>query len=872
MGQTGNGQSDACSDPLLAGSSACNVQSQQNPTSGMQGIQFPQPSATRPQVPSFYNDTEGLTTQNYATGQTSRYYSSFQRSLPPEPLTELQRFVASTTGEILPIYGADLFRNIPSTFAPVENAPVPSDFVIGPDDELRIRVWGQVSFSSNVRVDRSGDIFLPHVGPVHVAGLRFGQVEGQLRDAIARVYRNFDLTVNMGQIRSIQVYLAGQARRPGVYTVSSLSTLVDALFAAGGPSIQGSLRHIELRRDGVVVTDFDLYDLLIHGDKSKDVKLLPGDVIYIPSVGPQVALTGSVRVPGIYELRGTETISSLLADAGGTTSVAAASRILIERIDNHRDRHAMQVAYDKAGLATPLADGDVLRIESILPSYAKTVTLRGNVANPGRFAWHPGMHVSDLIPDKESLISRNYWWRRAQLGLPAPEFEPAIGSNILRQPTEPIPAPGTRAQQALYSQSRNSESGYLQEQSAMNAQAVRNQVASGQPDQSGTVEAYPPGSGNPSGYDLSNNFGDNRQPGAGSGWNRALASQQPSALSNNRAGVPRSSNDRSRDAMYVLIPEIDWAYASIERQNPANLKTEVLGFDLGKLILQHDGSQDLELQPGDIVTVFSEADIRLPLAQQTKVVTLEGEFLHAGSYTVKPGETLRQLVERAGGLTSAAYLYGSQFTRESTRAIQQARMDDYIQSLEMQMQRGNITLAASGVADPTQLAGNSATQSSERDIVGRLRQIRATGRIVLEFSPSTSGVAAVPEIALENGDTFVVPSVPAAVNVVGAVYNQNSFLYSTRRRVRDYLHLAGGPNRDADYHHAFIIRADGEVIGRASYSGAWGNSFDSLRLYPGDTIVVPDKSIKPPALRTLADWSNVFSQLAVGAATINLLR
>ena len=168
--------------------------------------------------------------------------------LPPEPLTEFQKFVASTTGLVLPVYGADLFRRIPSTFAPVDMAPVPPDYVVGPGDELRIRIWGQVSLSANVRVDRSGEIYLPQVGQVHVAGLKFSELDAHLREAVGRVYHNFDLTVDVGQIRAIQVYVSGEARQPGVYTVSSLSTLVDALFASGGPSVEGSMRSIELRR------------------------------------------------------------------------------------------------------------------------------------------------------------------------------------------------------------------------------------------------------------------------------------------------------------------------------------------------------------------------------------------------------------------------------------------------------------------------------------------------------------------------------------------------------------------------------------------------------------------------------------------------
>ena len=201
--------------------------------------------------------------------------------------------------------------------------PVPAEYVIGPGDELRIRVWGQVNFTVNVRVDRSGEIFLPQVGSVHIAGISSSALDVHLREAIGHVYHNFDLTADLGQIRSIQVYVSGEARRPGVYTVSSLSTLVDALFTSGGPSVQGSLRHIQLRRGSAVVTDFDLYSLLIDGDKSKDVKLESGDVIFIPPVGHQAAVLGSVKHPAIYELLAGEPLSGLIANAGGVSATAA---------------------------------------------------------------------------------------------------------------------------------------------------------------------------------------------------------------------------------------------------------------------------------------------------------------------------------------------------------------------------------------------------------------------------------------------------------------------------------------------------------------------------------------------------------------------
>ena len=850
-----------CSDPILASTYECTSQQGTEPETqpGMQGG-YENPSANSNTIPnnSGVQNYPGLESPNnpYSGNLPSRYsdLEQYERQtgrqpqpLLPEPLTEFQKFVASTTGLVLPIYGADLFRRIPSTFAPLQMTPVPPDYVVGPGDELRIRIWGQVNTQANVRVDRSGEVYLPQVGQVHVAGLKFSELDSHLREAVGRVYRNFELAVDMGQIRAIQVYVSGEARRPGVYTVSSLSTLVDALFASGGPSVEGSLRDIELRRTGTVITHLDLYDLLIRGDKTKDAKLLDGDVIFIPPVGPEAAVYGSVRSPAIYELLPKETVADALADAGGVSAVAAEARVSIERIDEHRDRQAMEVAYDASGLATALADGDTIRVYSILPEFQKTVTLRGNVANPGRFAWHEGMRISELIPDKDSLLTRNYWWRRTQLGLPAPDFEPAPNFANQRQPydNQPVTLPRpTRAQD----QETNLANGEAGENGAAEAQGTSQQS------QYGALQA-------PS--------------GASTGQNQNLSAQQrggSAPLANQLlGGSSQPANLTQRTDVHLPAPEIDWDYAVIERIDPETLKTQLVPFDLGKLVLQHDASQDLELQPGDVVTIFSAADIRVPVAEQTKLVRLEGEFVHAGVYSARPGETLRQLVERAGGLTPNAYLYGSEFTRVSTRAVQQARIDEYVQSLSMEIQRNSMALAASSASAVTQGIG-SATQTTEQSLLSNLRQIRATGRVVLPVQPKSTGVDTLPNIALEDGDRLVVPQVPATVNVVGAVYDQNAFLFAPGGQVGTYLRLAGGANKDADRRREFIIRADGEVVSRDLTKGLWGNEFEQVRIYPGDTVVVPEKILKPSALYGLMSWSQVFSQLALGAASVNVIR
>lgn len=836
------------------GTTACPSPSQQTP--------FPNSGTIpRPGGISSSGENSQLANPNYT--RNSLQFSK----LPPEPLTEFQKFAAATTGQILPIYGAELFRNVPATFSPNDLAPVSSNYVIGPDDELRIRIWGQVNYSGNLRVDRSGNVYIPEVGQIHVAGLQFSELDQHLRSAIGRVYRNFDLNADMGRIRSMQVYVAGQARRPGVYTVSSLSTLVDAIFASGGPSPQGSLRRIELRRNGSTVTDFDLYDLLIRGDKSKDVHLLPEDVIFIPPVGSQAAIAGAVRDPAIYELKDNETVGELIASAGNATSLASNARISLERSADRQQRQAMEFAYNAAGLSAPVADGDIVRVYSIVPAYKNTVTIRGYLANPGRFAWKPGLRLSDLIPDQNSLLSRDYWWKRSHLGLPAPEFEPFLQNFEVdlknpRRYNQPVNNPATGTQ-------TGNPSGFtsypyqrvITDPTSPEAQAqFSKDLADSQKPES---ETQPRENAAPQPYPGASQTDQTNQRDLGGA---TLASQF------NNPADQEDQKRSTRTDVRLTAPEIDWEYAVVERVDPQTLKTTLIPFDLGKLVMQHDPSQNLELQPGDVISVFSQDDIRVPLQHQTKYVRLEGEFVHGGIYSAEPGETLRDLVRRAGGFTSNAYLYGSEFDRESTRKIQQQRIDEYVRRVDLDASRGTLALTSSATSSQGSIANTSAATSAELALLARLKQIRATGRIVLVFQPTSDNLDSVPDIPLENGDRFMVPSTPSTINVVGAVYDQNSFLYHLHGHVDQYMKAAGGPDRDADWHHSFVIRADGSVVSRESVRGPWGNDFKDLRLNPGDTIIVPDKTLRPTALRGLLDWTQIFSQLALGAAAINVLR
>ena len=664
---------------------------------------------------------------------------------------EFQEFVFQSLGRPLPMFGHNLFSGVPSTFAPVDRVPVTPDYVVGPGDEIVIRAWGQVDIDYRATIDRNGAINIPRVGNINVSGIQYKDLEGFLRSAVGRVFRNFELNVTLGQLRSIQVFVVGQARRPGSYTVSSLSTLVNALFASGGPTPRGSMRAIQLKRGDKVVTEFDFYDLLLKGDKSKDAKLLPGDVIYIPPVGGLVAMTGSVNEPAVYEIKSGASLGAMVDFSGGFTTTAEGNKATVERIADRKTRKVEEIALDKAGLARSLRDGDLVRIYALIPKFDNAVTLRGNVARPGRFPWREGLRVRDIIPDKEALISPEYWQRQNA-------------------------APTTRS------------------------------------------------------------VGQDRL----------------------RVDVKRS------------FDEINWDYAVIERLNYEDLTTQLIPFNLGKAILENDPTNNLVLRAGDMLTVFSKQDLTVPVAKQTKYVKLEGEFAVPGIYQILPGETLRQLVARVGGVSANAYLYGSEFTRESTKEFQQKRLDEAVDQMEREIQRQAASGSASALSKD-EVENLKAQSETQKQLAAKLRQIKASGRIVLELPREQVQVKDFPDLVLDDGDRLFIPAKPSTVSVVGAVFNQNAFLHRPGQRLADYLGRAGGPTKDADTGSIYVVKADGTVASRRQ-SGWLISGFESDQLMPGDTIVVPETLDRFRLTKELKDWSQIFYQFALGVAGLKVLK
>ncbi|MBQ5963381.1 SLBB domain-containing protein [Massilia sp. ZL223] len=720
-----------------------------------------------------------------------------------EPLSEFQKFVLENTGTVLPVYGTEFFANAPSTFAPISNTPVPSEYPLGPGDQLLIRGWGTIDIDFRATIDRNGTINIPTIGTVVLGGVKAGDAEGLIRSAVARLYKGVTVSVNFGQLRAITVYVVGQAKRPGTYTVSSLSTLVNALFASGGPNATGSMRRVQVKRAGKVVAELDLYAFIAKGDKSGDIKLQDGDSIYIPAASGYVALTGKVNVPAIYELKSGESISSVLDIAGGLPVLADPRRAFLERIDpsKARPRSVEQFALDAEGLKRGLKTGDLLNVTSITPDFSNAVILRGNVDQPVRAPFKDGMRVSDLIPSKEYLITRESVRRQNN----------AVSVND---------SPQARVQGQSQGQWQGQGMGQWQ------------------------------GLG---------------QAGLGQGLGQVQGAGQGEQAESITARIGS------------LIDEINWDYAVVERVNRQDLSVKLIPFNLGNVFSQPDGPDNIQLQPGDTVTVFSQNDVAVPMDKRRVFVRIEGEVNVPGVYQMTAGETLQSLLAKAGGPTSNAYLFGTAFYREEVRKEQEANLEKAANRLESKLRseqsRGLANVRAAGSAEAqAAVSQRQAEVQIAKETIERFRQLKPTGRIAFGLKPAERSFASLPQIKLENGDRLVIPARPAFVHVFGAVNAEASPLWRPNSRVKDYLELAGVTS-EADVANTFIMRIDGTVVSRDS--GGFFGGIGGLEVMPGDSIVIPEKFDKETAWTKFTqgtrEWAQIFANFGLGAAAIKTL-
>ena len=676
--------------------------------------------------------------------------------------SQFQRFVQKSTGRLLPVFGSELFEGSQS-YAADAALPAPAEYILGPGDEVRLQVWGAVDLGGSYTLDRNGQISVPRVGTFPLAGVAVRDLEGVLRSHVSKLLNNFGLSASLGRMRSLQVYVVGQARMPGTLQISSLATLVSAVFASGGPTANGSMRNIQLSRAGKIVTTLDLYDFIARGDKGRDLPLQSGDVIVIPPVGARVAVSGAFDQAAIYELKGTQTtLGDILSLSGGVPALASLQKALIERINTAKanPRHVQDIALDADGLMTRLNDGDVVTLLDISSAFTNAVTLQGNVAHPLRYQWFEGMKILDLIPEVEALVTDDYYSRK----------------NLLVQSTDVAKV----------------------------------------------------------------------------------------------AGAELNSRVRSR------VDQINWEYAVIERLNRQTLVTELVPFNLGKVVLERDQASNIGLLAGDVVTIMSQTDLRLPKERQSRLVRVEGEVAAPGVYQVQPGETMPQLLRRLGGLTSEAYVFGTEFNRESIRQRQQENLDALVRRLESQSQ-GQSSKVTSNMNGDNQAQAQATLQQQQiqmKSQMDRLHAMRSSGRMALELDPAGKAIAALPDIRLEDGDRIFIPSMPDFVAAFGSVNNENVFLYKPGKTVSDVIKTAG-LTEDAEPSQAFVLRADGSIVARRDRSGLFGGNFEALALMPGDTLVVPAQIDRESGynfgVRALKDWTQILSNFGLGAASLKSL-
>lgn len=725
--------------------------------------------------------------------------------------------VESAAAEALEPFGYDVFGSRSAGFEPATSGPVPPDYVLGPGDSVRVQLFGNVNGIYEFEVSRDGVLNLPELGPITVAGLPFSEFRRDLNQRVEQMLIGTQVSVTMGQLRTIQVFVLGDANWPGSYVISSLSTISNALYASGGVSEIGSLRRIQLKRSGRTVASLDLYDLLLRGDTSGDQRLQPGDVIFIPPVGETVGVSGAVRRPAIYELRGETRVDELIALAGGLRPVAYPSAARIQRIDEDNRRITVSVDIESSeGARATLSDGDTVYIPEVLPKLQDSVVLAGHVQRPGAVELRSGMRLADLIP------SANYL-------LPG-----ADTSYILIRREDD--------QNRVYVVSANLDDVWSNTNSAENVVLRARDTV----------------------YVFSLAFGRQRviqplleelnlQARVGEPFGEVSISGSVKAPgtypleSGMRISDLIRAGGRLSEEAYTLRAEL----ARYEIVDGEHRTSDVIDVDLDA-ILRGNRSADLVLKEHDNLRIST-----VPEWDSLWSVTLEGEIKFPGIYRIRRGETLRQVLERAGGLTAASFPEGAIFLRESLREREQKQINALARRLETDL--ATLSLEARDTS------GGQALETGE-SLLRQLREFRAVGRLVIDLeqlAARSTGSELVNDVELRDGDELLVPKQSQEITVLGETQQNTSHLFQPGLSRDDYIEMSGGLTRRADKKRIYIVRASGAVV--TGNRSRWFGRRQGGELRPGDTIVVP---LDTDRIRPLTFWTNVTQILYQGALAV----
>ncbi|HUY27905.1 MAG TPA: SLBB domain-containing protein [Candidatus Binataceae bacterium] len=707
--------------------------------------------------------------------------------------------------------------------------PLGSNYIMGPGDEMRVLIWGRINNTLTLTVGRDGAILVPQIGPLQIAGLSFDQAKKLIEDRAGQI-TGVKVDVTMGRLRSIQVFVVGEVAKPGAYSVSALSHVANALDAAGGITKIGSLRRIELRRGNQLATVIDLYGLLLNGRIPYDDQLQPGDVIFVPVIGPVAGVAGDVKRPAIYELPGqSDSIENLLKLAGGISAFGYSQRVQLERVENHAQRIALDVDLGAIRSARfEVHDGDLIKVYPVLPAEHGIVVVRGNVNRPGKYEWHAGMRVSDLIASAEGVAPHTFFKyalvrrkegktrtvRLVPVDLGGAITGPAAGTNdIALQQEDDL---------TVYSESQMK---YLP-----------------------TVEV----------------MGEVRNPGY----------------------YMLSQGMHVSDLLYLAGGLKDDAYrkrAELARTqviNGAHTSHSFIDVDLRSALSGTDEHNPV-LEANDQLFVRKATDWHMPW-----VVYVRGRIARPGPYTVHEGERVASVLERAGGLMPDAYLPAAILIRQSVKQLQQARLDQARGRLREAIARAQLTPSVASVAasaSPTsQPSDQSAGLTMLQQVLSESEGQQAQGRLVIHLRPLDELASSPDNIVMIDQDVLTIPRRPSDVNVLGEVYSPNAVVWRPGLSVRDCLNMAGGPTEGADPSHMMVIKADGSVwTDEGIKQSARSTMFPLLpvisgglmtsKVEPGDTIYVPEQLIYTSKLQYAATITGIIANSLTGLAIVGIM-
>lgn len=719
-------------------------------------------------------------------------------------------------------FGYDLFAGTPSTFAPATDVPVPAEYVIGPGDTIQVQLVGNTKGRYTLTVGRDGRINFPELGPVAVSGRRFEEVRDDLEARVRDQMIGTQASIGIGQLRSIRVFVLGDAETPGSYTVSGLSTITNALFVSGGVKKIGSLRNIELKRAGRTVARLDLYDLLLNGDTSADARLLPGDVIFIPPVGATVGLSGEVRRPAIYELKNETSMADLLKLGGGMLPEADPTLATLDRINAQRQRITVDVNLSApAGRERPLQSGDTLRVPSIRPVLEDSVLVQGHVHRPGEFQFTPGMRLADLIPTLDELqpnADQHYILVRREI--PSDRRMRVFSVDLEQALAKPQSAANFElaARDQIYIFDRESGRERIIEP-LMRELRIQSRIDEPTLEVSVAGKIKIPGK-----YPLEPGMRVSDLLRAGGSLDEAAYGGQAELTRYEVSGT---------GARQAQLIEIDLRQA-----------------------LNGDPAADLALRPFDYLMIKE-----VPLWAAQEEVEIRGEVKFPGRYPIHRGETLRSVMARAGGLTDLAFIDGAIFTREELKERERKQLATLATRMESDLAQTSLMAA--------QEAGKDASQALAvgQSLLANLRDAKPVGRLVIDLQRANSArPGSEQDIVLKDGDQLLVPRVVQEVTVIGEVQSATSHLYRQDLSRDDYIAMSGGLTPRADDEHIYVVRADGSVVTQSGRS--WFNS-GGVDIKSGDTIVAP---LDTERMRPLPFWiavTTIIYNLSIAAAAVN---